>query len=54
MYSFEDVKKCLTSTSESSRLEWLKSIKNKYDSVTKPIEHYEELFNKKLLDILND
>ena len=46
MHSFEDVKKCLTFTSESVRLQWLKSIKDKYNSVTKPLEHYEELFNK--------
>ena len=31
-----------------------KSIKDKYNSVTKPLEHYEELFNKKLMDKLND
>ncbi len=54
MFSFEDIKKCLTSTSESVRLQWLKSIKDKYNSVTKPLEHYEELFNKKLMDKLND
>ena len=54
MHSFEDVKKCLTFTSESVRLQWLKSIKDKYNSVTKPLEHYEELFNKKVLDIIND
>ena len=54
MHSFEDVKKCLTFTSESVRLQWLKSIKDKYNSVTKPLGHYEELFNKKVLDIIND
>ena len=54
MYSFDDVKKCLTSTSESDRLQWLNSIQEKYLSVTKPIEYYEDLFNQKLLGILND
>jgi len=54
MFSFEDIKKCLTSTSESVRLKWLNSIQEKYLSVTKPIEYYEESFNQKLMEILND
>jgi len=54
MFSFEDIKKCLTSTSESVRLQWLNSIQEKYLSVTKPIEYYEESFNQKLMEILND
>tara|TARA_R100000081_G_scaffold69428_1_gene36608 strand:- start:1637 stop:2803 length:1167 start_codon:yes stop_codon:yes gene_type:complete len=54
MRSFDDIKKCLTSTSESDRLQWLNSIQEKYLSVTKPIEYYEDLFNQKLLEILND
>jgi hypothetical protein len=29
-------------------------IKNKYLKVTKPLEYYEESFNQKLLEILND
>ncbi len=54
MFSFEDIKKCLKNTTESRRLKWLKEIKEKYLNVTKPIEHYEELFNKKLKKIIED
>ena len=54
MFSFEDIKKCLDNTSESSRLKWLTSIREKYLEVTKPLKYYEELFNKKLKDVLND
>ena len=52
--SFEDIKKCLKNTTESRRLKWLEEIKEKYLNVTKPIEHYEELFNKKLKKIIED
>ena len=52
--SFEDIKKCLDNTSESRRLKWLTSIREKYLEVTKPLEYYEELFNKKLTEALND
>ena len=41
-------------TSESRRLKWLSSIREKYLEVTKPLEYYEELFNKKLTEALND
>ena len=54
MFSFDDIKKCLNNTSESSRLKWLSSIREKYLEVTKPLEYYEELFNKKLTEALND
>ena len=54
MFSFEDIKKCLKNTTESRRLKWLEEIKEKYLNVTKPIEHYEELFNKKLKKIIED
>jgi len=36
------------------RLKHLNDIKNKYLKVTKPLEYYEESFNQKLLEILND
>ena len=54
-YSFEDiVKKCLTLRKKSRKLYLTKTIKKKYLKVTKPLEYYEESFNKKLMDILDD
>ena len=54
-YSFEDIqKKCLELSNNSVRLKHLNDIKNKYLKVTKPLEYYEESFNQKLLEILND
>ena len=54
-YSFEDIqKKCLELSNNSVRLKHLNNIKNKYLKVTKPLEYYEESFNQKLLEILND
>ena len=32
----------------------LERIKKKYEEVTKPLKHYEELFNKKLNEKLNN
>jgi hypothetical protein len=54
-YSFEDIqKKCLELSDNNVRLKHLNDIKNKYLKVTKPLEYYEESFNQKLLEILND
>ena len=54
-YSFEDiVKKCLTLRKKSRKLDLTKTIKKKYLKVTKPLEYYEESFDKKLMDILDD
>ena len=54
-YSFEDIqKKCLELSNNSVRLKHLNNIKNKYLKVTKPLEYYEDSFNQKLMEILND
>jgi hypothetical protein len=54
-YSFEDIKrKCLELSDNHVRLLHLNEIKNKYLEVTKPLKHYEELFNKKLNEKLNN
>ena len=54
-YSFEDIKrKCLELSDNHVRLLRLNEIKNKYLEVTKPLKHYEELFNKKLNEKLNN
>jgi hypothetical protein len=54
-YSFEDIKrKCLELSDNHIRLLRLHEIKNKYLEVTKPLKHYEELFNKKLNEKLNN
>ena len=54
-YSFEDIqKKCLELSDNNVRLKHLNDIKNKYLKVSKPLEYYEESFNQKLLEILND
>ena len=54
-YSFEDIqKKCLELSDNNVRLKHLNDIKNKYLKVTKPLEYYEDSFNQKLMEILND
>ena len=54
-YSFEDIqKKCLELSDNNVRLKHLNNIKNKYLKVTKPLEYYEDSFNQKLMEILND
>ena len=54
-YSFEDVqKKCLEVQDNQVRLLKLKEIKDKYSLVVKDLEYYENLFNKKMDDVLYD
>lgn len=54
-YSIEDVKQKINELSDNHiRLLKLKEIKNKYLEVTKPLKYYEELFNKKLNEKLNN
>ena len=54
-YSFDDVeKKCLELRDNCVKLETLKEIKDKYEEVTKSLEYYEKLFNKKLNEKLNN
>ena len=54
-YSFEDIqKKCLELSDNNVRLKHLNDIKNKFLKVTKPLEYYEDSFNQKLMEILND
>ena len=52
-FSFQDVKRRL-STPENLRIKKLEKIKKKYEEVTKDLEYYEESFNQKLTEILND
>ena len=52
-FSFQDVKHRL-STPENLRIKKLEKIKKKYEEVTKDLEYYEESFNQKLTEILND
>ena len=52
---FEDIKrKCLELSDNHVRLLHLNEIKNKYLESTKDLKHYEELFNKKLNEKLNN
>lgn len=54
-YSFEDIKrKCLELSDNHIRLLHLNEIKNKYLEVTKDLEYYEDSFNQKLIEVLND
>jgi|TARA_B100000315_G_scaffold186310_1_gene175670 hypothetical protein len=52
-FSFQDIKHRL-STPENLRIKKLEKIKKKYEEVTKDLEYYEDLFNQKLMGILND
>jgi hypothetical protein len=52
-FSFQDVKHRL-STPEKLRIIKLERIKKKYLESTKDLEYYEESFNQKLKEILND
>lgn len=52
-FSFQDIKHRL-STPENLRIKKLEKIKKKYEEVTKDLEYYEESFNKKLKEVLND
>ena len=52
MFSFDDIKKTITETSDEYRVEWLASIKEKYDKVAMPSTYYEMVFDEKLTRLI--
>ena len=53
MFSFDDIKKTITETSDEYRVEWLASIKEKYDKVAMPTAYYEMVFDNKLKTLID-
>ena len=51
-FSIDDIKKTITETSHEYRVEWLASIKEKYDKVAMPTAYYEKLFDDKLKTLI--
>ncbi len=52
MFSFDDIRKTITETTDEYRAEWLGSIKEKYSKVARPTEYYEKLFDDKLKTLI--
>ena len=53
MFSFDDIKKTITETTEEERTEWLGEIRAKYEQVSKPISYYEKLFDSKMKHMID-
>ena len=51
---YNDIKKSVENTLDVTFNKNIPEIREKYLEVTKPLEYYEELFNKKLTEALND
>ncbi len=52
MFSFDDIRKTITETTDKYRVEWLASIKDKYDKVAMPSTYYEMVFDEKLTRLI--
>ena len=52
MFSFDDIRKTITETTDEYRVEWLASIKEKYDKVAMPSTYYEMVFDEKLTRLI--
>ena len=53
MFSFDDIRKTITETTDEYRAEWLGSIKEKYDKVAMPTTYYEMVFGHKLKTLID-
>ena len=53
MFSFDDIKKTITETTDEYRVDWLGSIKEKYDKVAMPTTYYEMVFGHKLKTLID-
>ena len=53
MFSFDDIRKTITETTDEYRAEWLGSIKEKYDKVAMPTTYYEMVFGDKLKTLID-
>ena len=52
MFSFDDIRKTITETTDEYRVDWLASIKEKYDKVAMPSTYYEMIFDEKLTRLI--
>ena len=53
MFSFDDIRRTITETTDEYRVEWLASIKEKYDKVAMPTTYYEMVFGDKLKTLID-